>query len=63
MDKPNVDLIEGLFQPHAVDQKRNNKNPRSTVGTLSEVYDYFKLFLNVGKTYSPISGNIVKKEF
>ena len=46
-----------------VDQKRNNKNPRSTVGTLSEVYDYLKLlFLNLGKTYSPISGNLVKKD-
>lgn len=63
MDKPNVDLIEGLSPAIAVDQKRNNKNPRSTVGTLSEVYDYLKLlFLNVGKTYSPISGNIVKKD-
>ena len=39
MDKPNVDFIEGLSPAIAVDQKRNNKNPRSTVGTLSEVYD------------------------
>ena len=63
MDKPNVDFIEGLSPAIAVDQKRNNKNPRSTVGTLSEVYDYLKLlFLNVGKTYSPVSGNIVKKD-
>ncbi len=63
MDKPNVDFIEGLSPAIAVDQKRNNKNPRSTVGTLSEIYDYLKLFfLNVGKTYSPISGNRVKKD-
>ena len=63
MDKPNVDSIEGLSPAIAVDQKRNNKNPRSTVGTLSEVYDYLKLlFLNLGKTYSPISGNLVKKD-
>ena len=63
MDKPNVDFIEGLSPAIAVDQKRNNKNPRSTVGTLSEVYDYLKLlYLNIGKTISPISGNIVKKE-
>ena len=63
MDKPNVDFIEGLSPAIAVDQKRNNKNPRSTVGTLSEVYDYLKLlYLNVGKTISPISGNVVKKE-
>ena len=63
MDKPNVDFIEGLSPAIAVDQKRNNKNPRSTVGTLSEVYDYLKLlYLNIGKTISPISGNEVKKE-
>ena len=56
MDKPNVDFIEGLSPAIAVDQKRNNKNPRSTVGTLSEVYDYLKLlYLNIGKTISPIS--------
>ena len=42
MDKPNVDFIEGLSPAIAVDQKRNNKNPRSTVGTLSEIYDYLK---------------------
>ena len=63
MDKPNVDMIEGLSPAIAVDQKRNNKNPRSTVGTLSEVYDYLKLlYLNIGKTISPISGNTVKKD-
>jgi excinuclease ABC subunit A len=63
MDKPNVDFIEGLSPAIAVDQKRNNKNPRSTVGTLSEVYDYLKLlYFNIGKTISPISGNEVKKE-
>ena len=63
MDKPNVDFIEGLSPAIAVDQKRNNKNPRSTVGTLSEVYDYLKLlYLNIGKTISPVSGNEVKKE-
>ena len=63
MDKPNVDMIEGLSPAIAVDQKRNNKNPRSTVGTLSEVYDYLKLlYLNIGKTIYPISGNIVKND-
>ena len=63
MDKPNVDFIEGLSPAIAVDQKRNNKNPRSTVGTLSEIYDYLKLlYLNVGKTISPISGKVVKKD-
>ena len=63
MDKPNVDSIKGLSPAIAVDQKRNNKNPRSTVGTLSEVYDYLKLlYTTIGQTYSPISGRVVKKE-
>ena len=63
MDKPSVDYIKGLSPAIAVDQKRNNKNPRSTVGTLSEVYDYLKLlYVTIGKTYSPISGKIVKKQ-
>lgn len=63
MDKPNVDLIEGLSPAIAVDQKRNNKNIRSTVGTLSEVYDYLKLlYSNIGITLSPVSGDIVKKD-
>ena len=63
MDKPNVDLIEGLSPAIAVDQKRNNKNIRSTVGTLSEVYDYLKLlYSNIGVTISPVSGNVVKKD-
>ena len=63
MDKPNVDFIEGLSPAVAVDQKRNNKNPRSTVGTLSEVYDYLKLlYSNIGVTISPVSGKRVKKD-
>ena len=63
MDKPNVDFIDGLSPAVAVDQKRNNKNPRSTVGTLSEVYDYLKLlYSNIGITISPVSGKEVKKD-
>ena len=63
MDKPNVDSIKGLSPAIAVDQKRNNKNPRSTVGTLSEVYDYLKLlYTTIGQTYSPISGKVVKRD-
>jgi len=59
MDKPNVDSIKGLSPAIAIDQKRNNKNPRSTVGTLSEIYDYLKLlYTTIGKTYSPISGKL-----
>ena len=63
MDKPNVDFIDGLSPAVAVDQKRNNKNPRSTVGTLSEIYDYLKLlYSNIGVTFSPVSGKKVKKD-
>ena len=63
MDKPNVEYIDGLSPAVAVDQKRNNKNPRSTVGTLSEIYDYLKLlYASIGITISPISGNKVKKD-
>ena len=61
MDKPNVGFIDGLSPAIAVDQKRNNKNPRSTVGTLSEIYDYLKLlYSNIGVTFSPVSGKKVK---
>ena len=63
MDKPNVEYIDGLSPAVAVDQKRNNKNPRSTVGTLSEIYDYLKLlYASIGITMSPISGKNVKKD-
>ena len=63
MDKPNVEYIDGLSPAVAVDQKRNNKNPRSTVGTLSEIYDYLKLlYASIGITTSPISGKKVKKD-
>ena len=63
MDKPNVGFIDGLSPAIAVDQKRNNKNPRSTVGTLSEIYDYLKLlYSNIGVTFSPVSGKKVKKD-
>ena len=62
MEKPNVDYISGISPAIAVDQKRNTRNPRSTVGTATEIYDYLKLlFTKIGKTISPISGNIVKK--
>ena len=63
MEKPNVDYISGVSPSIAVDQKRNTKNPRSTVGTVTEIYDYLKLlFTKVGETRSPISGNLVKKD-
>jgi excinuclease ABC subunit A len=62
IDKPEVDVIEGISPAIAIQQKVNTRNPRSTVGTTTEIYDYLKLlFARVGKTYSPISGNEVKR--
>ncbi|PQJ15086.1 excinuclease ABC subunit UvrA [Aureicoccus marinus] len=62
LDKPQVDSIKGIAPAIAIEQKVNTTNPRSTVGTTTEIYDYLKLlFARVGKTYSPISGNEVKK--
>ncbi len=62
MDKPDVDWIKGIVPAIAIEQKVNTRNPRSTVGTTTEIYDYLKLlFARVGKTYSPISGNLVKR--
>ena len=63
MDKPDVDYIHGISPAVAIEQKVNTRNPRSTVGTSTEIYDYLKLlFARVGKTYSPVSGNIVKRD-
>ena len=62
LNKPEVDSIKGISPAIAIEQKVNSKNPRSTVGTSTEIYDYIKLlFARIGKTYSPISGNEVKK--
>ncbi len=62
LDKPKVDQIKGIAPAIAIEQKVNATNPRSTVGTSTEIYDYLKLlYARVGKTYSPISGNEVKK--
>jgi len=63
LNKPKVDYIKGISPAIAVEQKINTSNPRSTVGTKTEIYDYLKLlFARIGKTYSPISGKIVKKD-
>ena len=63
MNKPECDFIKGIPPAIAIEQKVNNRNPRSTVGTSTEIYEYLKLqYARIGKTYSPISGNIVKKE-
>jgi excinuclease ABC subunit A len=62
MKKPEVDFIEGICPAIAIEQKVSSSNARSTVGTLTEMYDYLRLlYARVGKTYSPISGEIVKK--
>ncbi len=63
MDKPDVDYIRGIAPAIAIEQKVNTRNPRSTVGTSTEIYDFMKLlFARIGKTYSPISGNLVKRD-
>ena len=63
LNKPKVDFIKGLAPAIAVQQKVNTSNPRSTVGTKTEIYDYLKLlFARIGKTYSPISNKEVKRD-
>jgi len=62
MSKPEVDYIKGIPPAIAIEQKVNTRNPRSTVGTSTEIYEYMKLlYARIGKTYSPISGAMVKK--
>lgn len=62
LHKPKVDYIKGIAPAIAIEQKVNSTNPRSTVGTSTEIYDYIKLlYARIGKTYSPISGDVVKK--
>jgi len=63
MDKPDVDHISGLCPAIAIEQKVTSRTPRSTVGSMTEIYDYLRLlFARVGITISPISGNEVKKD-
>jgi excinuclease ABC subunit A len=63
MNKPDVDYIKGIAPAIAIEQKVITSNPRSTVGTSTEIYDYLKLlFSRIGKTISPVSGGIVKKD-
>ncbi len=63
MEKPDVDYIRGVSPAIAIEQKVNTRNPRSTVGTTTEIYDYLKLlFARIGKTYSPVSGKEVKRD-
>jgi len=63
MDKPDVDYIRGICPAIAIEQKVTTRTPRSTVGSMTEIYEYLRLlFARIGKTYSPISGREVKKD-
>ena len=63
MDKPEVDLIEGLSPSIAIDQKTTSKNPRSTVGTVTEIYDYLRLlYARVGVPHCPVCGKEIKQQ-
>ncbi|MBB5156652.1 excinuclease ABC subunit UvrA [Saccharopolyspora phatthalungensis] len=63
MDKPDVDFIEGLSPAVSIDQKSTNRNPRSTVGTITEVYDYLRLlFARAGKPHCPTCGEPISKQ-
>lgn len=63
LNKPKVEYIKGIAPAIAIEQKVNSTNPRSTIGSSTEIYDYLKLlFARIGKTYSPISGDLIKKD-
>lgn len=63
MSKPEVEYIKGISPAIAIEQKVNTRNPRSTVGTSTEIYEYIKLlYARIGKTYSPVSGNLVRRD-
>ncbi|MEA5076853.1 MAG: excinuclease ABC subunit UvrA, partial [Coriobacteriia bacterium] len=63
MDKPDVDHIEGLSPAVSIDQKTTSKNPRSTVGTVTEIYDYLRLlFARVGIPHCPVCGRVIEKQ-
>lgn len=63
MHKPEVDSIEGLAPAISIEQKTTNRNPRSTVGTITEVYDYMRLlYAHVGTAHCPICGHVVERQ-
>ncbi len=63
MDKPDVDYVKGICPAIAIEQKVTSRTPRSTVGSMTEIYDYLRLlYARVGKTFSPVSGEEVKKD-
>ena len=63
MDKPNIESIEGLSPAISIDQKTTGKNPRSTVGTVTEIYDYLRLlYSKIGKAFCPVCGKEIKAQ-
>ena len=63
LDKPDVDLIEGLSPAISIDQKTTSKNPRSTVGTVTEIYDYYRLlYARLGTVHCPVCGKAIKQQ-
>jgi excinuclease ABC subunit A len=63
MEKPNVEKIEGLSPAISIDQKSTNRNPRSTVGTVTEIYDYFRLlYARIGTVHCPKCGKVITKQ-
>ena len=63
MDKPNVESVEGLSPAISIDQKTTGKNPRSTVGTVTEIYDYLRLlYSKIGKAFCPVCGKEIKAQ-
>ncbi|MBR3680540.1 MAG: excinuclease ABC subunit UvrA [Clostridia bacterium] len=63
MDKPDVDLIEGLSPSISIDQKTTSKNPRSTVGTVTEIYDYLRLlYARIGTPHCPVCGRVIEQQ-
>ncbi len=63
LDKPDVDIIEGLSPSISIDQKTTSRNPRSTVGTVTEIYDYLRLlYANIGVPHCPVCGEVIKQQ-
>ena len=63
MEKPNVESIEGLPPAISIDQKSTNRNPRSTVGTVTEIYDYFRLlYARIGVPHCPVCGRKISRQ-
>lgn len=63
MEKPNVERIDGLSPAISIDQKSTNRNPRSTVGTVTEIYDYFRLlYARIGIPHCPECGRVISKQ-